>query len=60
MDNQKDSEANATKAAVNAALKTVAIGGAATLLLGSPIGWGLTAYYAYTQARRAYRDSSNS
>lgn len=59
MDNKNNSVEKATNAAVKAALTTVAIGGAATLLLGSPIGWGLTAWYAAKQARSAYRDQAN-
>jgi hypothetical protein len=59
MESQKKSSEKAKGAALKAVLTTVAIGGAATVLLGSPIGWGLTAYYAYKQGKSAYKDQDN-
>lgn len=56
MADQNKSEEKAKNAAINEAVKTVAIGAVCTAVFGSPIGLGLTAYYAIKYARQAYRD----
>ena len=59
MTNQHNSEEKAKNAAIKAGAKAIAIGTVATLVFGSPVGWGLTAYYAWKYAKEAYQDPSN-
>lgn len=54
MTNNNESKDKAKKEAVKAAAQTVLIGATASILLASPVGWGLTAYYAYRRAKEAY------
>lgn len=54
MTNDNSCKNKAKKEAVKAAAQTVLIGATASILLASPVGWGLTAYYAYRRAKEAY------
>lgn len=56
MTNQSNSKEKAKNAAVNEALKTVMIGAVCSAVFASPVGLGLTAYYAIKYARQAYQD----
>jgi hypothetical protein len=54
MTNDHGAKEKAKKEAINAAAQTVLIGAAVSILLASPVGWGLTAYYAAVRAKEAY------